>query len=115
MLQAALGISKSAIIGKVNRLGLPKPPREIKPRTLPARPNHFGHVALPVGAVLRVAAPPAPRSFQAVRTCQFIEGDVLPGGRWRICGETAVGGKSYCAQHAAICYTTTPPISALHV
>ena len=52
---AALGISKSAIIGKVNRLGLPKPPREIKPRTLPARPKPLPLVSFPAS---QPATPP---------------------------------------------------------
>jgi hypothetical protein len=49
------------------------------------------------------------RSLQAtpagtpVRTCRWIDGDVREPG-WRYCGQQALTGRSWCAEHSARAY-----------
>lgn len=56
------------------------------------------------------AARSPPRPMMAVgpaRTCQYIEGEVPKGRAPDFCGKPSIGGKSYCAAHAARCYKPT--------
>lgn len=128
-----MGITKNAVVGKAHRLMLsPRPspirrdlpaghvPRRSMPRratgpTLPA-PNlpSVAASALPVAvapdpvapsprAPVQLRAVPAPRASMRAATCSWPIGD--PGtASFRFCDDSAMTGKPYCAQHAALAY-----------
>ena len=73
-----LGMTKNAIIGKAHRIGLRA--RRASPKRRPAR-------------IVRMNE----------RTCQWPSGD--PGNPdFHMCGDTAIDGKPYCAEHYARAY-----------
>ena len=93
-----LGCSKNSVIGKAQRLGLPKRPRCIvRGRKKKKKRNGI------------VAPPPRRAEFSvwAPRTCQFIEGSPSADDSCK-CGksvyETEDGRSSYCEEHHAICW-----------
>lgn len=78
-----LGITKNAVIGKVHRLGLPK--RRQSPKAEPENANVIRLDRLSVGM------------------CSWPIGN--PGeADFHFCGEKAVPGKPYCAEHCAVAY-----------
>ncbi|HEY6257408.1 MAG TPA: GcrA family cell cycle regulator [Xanthobacteraceae bacterium] len=112
-----IGVTRNAVIGKMNRLGLSRPkdirtqPRE--PKRAPWRPK----IMTPDRILLRLAPEPALRlediSILDGRGCSLLE---LSAGkcRWPInepgtddfcfCGNTPAEGLPYCLGHARIAY-----------
>ena len=120
------GISRSAVMGKIHRLGLcgsrphasrvkqqPKPrpagPREYRlatigstalraePKTATERePEIFKPVAVPVAKMLTVAA-------LTQHTCKWPFGDSREGG-FRFCGHDTLEGVPYCRYHMTVAY-----------
>jgi GcrA cell cycle regulator len=104
------GITRNAVIGKINRLGLSlngqawaytysRPAKPKKPKPVPAYLIDF-----PLGT-------PEPKPCGALETmlgrglCQYIHGDPLIPG-WRMCGHATVAPHSpWCAHHYAKCYS----------
>ncbi len=82
-----LGISKNAVVGKAHRLGLPARPSPIRRRS---------------GTRAKKISGPA---------CQWPIGDPRKPD-FRFCGEPALPGKPYCADHCAAAYTRSGGSSA---
>ena len=127
-----MGITKNAVVGKAHRLMLSPRPSPIRrempaghvPRrsaarrttgptlpvpNLPAIMPPAAAITAPEPAAPQPRAPvplrtvPAPRSTARVTTCCWPIGD--PGtASFRFCDDSALGGKPYCAQHAALAY-----------
>jgi GcrA cell cycle regulator len=108
------GISRSAVIGKVHRLGIAGRDAPSRPNVLVGRP--VSRVRASAGGVRRLAAPRAPRllaqprvPFEATPTAT-IHTLTAHGCRWPIgepeeagfgfCGRLREGPGSYCAGHA---------------
>jgi GcrA cell cycle regulator len=133
-----LGVSKSAILGKVHRLEL-VPRRVQKPKGVPVNGNAHPWTpfpkrsrepspapALPAQPVRaagsdtdplierRTARPATPGEYAARglsrRPCQFPSGDPRSGD-FHVCGSRAVIGKPYCADHCAAAYLIARPRS----
>jgi GcrA cell cycle regulator len=121
-----MGISKNAVVGKAHRLNLSARPspirRDATPRPAPVprapRPAPAPMQRLMQPPVMRPAAPPAPpqpvappvvRSFPSARprvgarSCCWPIGEPGTAG-FRFCGADPMGGKPYCAEHAALAY-----------
>ncbi len=118
------GISRSAVMGKIHRLGLcgrgqprsnvkhqPRPagPREYRlatigsaalraePKTVPERDARiFEPVAVPVAKMLTIAA-------LTQHTCKWPFGDSQEGG-FRFCGHDTLEGVPYCRYHTTVAY-----------
>ena len=124
-----MGVSKNAIVGKAHRLNLPPRPSPIRreaadgtprpavpqPRRIappsPREPGPMRRLEAAAPAAPVPAAPPAPapaavvRPFPRVsaRSCCWPLGE--PGTPdFRFCAAEALGGKPYCAEHAAVAY-----------
>ncbi len=84
-----LGITKNAVVGKAHRLSLTPRPSPLKHGVV-ARPRP---TKIAQSKVLGFAGP----------TCSWPHGH--PGEKgFHFCGDRAVGGKPYCAEHAALAY-----------
>ncbi|PJK29262.1 GcrA family cell cycle regulator [Minwuia thermotolerans] len=103
-------VTRNAVIGKANRLGLSKPgrPRSVKPKPSPRR-----HIAPRPAQGLRpepeetpeapLAPPPPPGALPQHRRCQFPIGH--PGDDdFRFCDHETVSGKPYCNYHCRVAY-----------
>jgi len=101
---AKLGTSRSAVLGKISRIGLMrskrpvrrKPPRTTKPK-------------FPFIARIKRAAPPKPAgpvhfAQLAEHHCRWIPGE--PHTQM-YCGATKITGSSYCATHTRIAWART--------
>jgi GcrA cell cycle regulator len=120
---AEIGVTRNAVIGKINRLGLssgrgrgaiPGRMRAARMRA-PARPSRMARVLRAVAAVppaepvAAIKAPPV----EGARRCSLLE--LASGGcRWPLgdprnadfgfCGNDAIAGFSYCAGHLRMAY-----------
>lgn len=102
-------VTRNAVIGKANRLGLSKPgrPRTAKPkpqmnRTVnrPIQPRPQMKEELPPEPL---APPPPPGALPQHRRCQFPIGH--PGeDDFHFCDHETEQGKPYCAYHCRIAY-----------
>lgn len=95
-----MGFSRSAILGKVYRMGLPKrkaSPPPVKPKTKASKNA--------VRAVLTKAV-----TRLEYKQCRFPIGDPQEVG-FRFCDKPANVGKPYCAHHQSICYEPQNPIA----
>lgn len=119
-----LGVTKNAVVGKAHRLNLPPRQSPIRrtlgePRT--ARPIAAPRVSGPTLPALPTAAA-APRVMEAPRpqaTLRSVPAASRPGARvsaccwpigdpgtptFRFCSDSAITGKPYCSEHAALAY-----------
>jgi GcrA cell cycle regulator len=119
-----IGVSRNAVIGKLNRLGLKGPPRARSHDSRGRRPRGPG--AFSQRRLLRAiyAEPPfaAGATEPAVvsanpctllelncRTCRWPIGEA-DAKDFTFCGNSVVAGLSYCAGHARMAYRpSTPP------
>ena len=118
-----LGISKNAVVGKAHRLHLssrPSPIRRMSMRPSPAirlrdpRPAptgfdlpHRANVVVPAPVPRIPVAPPRVLELSN-QTCMWPVGH--PGEpSFRFCGERALVGKPYCADHCAVAYVKAKP------
>lgn len=122
--------SRNAVIGKVNRMGLPsrrtverKAPRKVVRPVKPVqRPAYLTHrpvynadkaykLPLPVETSLAIAETLEPRIASLLdledHHCRFPIGD-NPEGAHAFCGRQKVEGLVYCETHARRCYTAVP-------
>lgn len=107
-----LRLSKNAVVGKAHRIGLQPRPSPIQARPDgPARPKPVPRVRKvaslpPLASVAAVEPPPPPPPppvrVRAALPCSYPIGE--PRTRaFRYCDAPAEPGKSYCAEHAALC------------
>ncbi|MGQ0662389.1 MAG: GcrA family cell cycle regulator [Pseudomonadota bacterium] len=97
-----LGISKNAVVGKAHRLHLSARPSPIKHS---GRPKLF-RAALPTVAIqaqIALRSPPKRPVELSAHSCRWPIGDPGEPGFF-FCGELALAGKPYCAEHAAMAY-----------
>src|SRR5579885_1674965 len=114
-----LGVSKNAVIGKVNRLGdlkrrasiinntAPKGPRRVMSKTsgqtIPKLPSEKKAKAKPMHTIQGPKSAPNPAPVQAApqakptRGCRWLYGK---RHQWRECGEETVDG-TWCCRHRA--------------
>ncbi len=120
------GISRSAVIGKIHRLGLcgrGKPTLSVKPQRKPRaagrrtyRPVTIGNTALKMkpdarheheAAMLEPIAVPIAKMLTietlTERTCKWPIGDPREGG-FRFCGHDSLEGAPYCPYHTGVAY-----------
>ena len=121
-----LGVTKNAVVGKAHRLNLPARPSPIRRasgdaqaprRTAPRRvsgstlptlavmaPPHRAPESIRAPQPVLRAVPAAPRApMGRVSSCCWPIGE--PGtSSFRFCSDTALNGKPYCGEHAAIAY-----------
>ena len=114
-----IGVSRNAVIGKINRLGLSRGRRTGAPRTRVGAPMRRPRVLTqrhalqalfasePV-AVDVVSAHPCSLLDLAADTCRWPIGTVSTAD-FTFCGNTAAAGMSYCAGHARIAYRLSAP------
>jgi hypothetical protein len=106
-----LGVTKNAIIGIINRMGLSgkrRPVRQIKPKTPKlSRPRYFpsrrGQTARAFAAVLSPVVPALPslnHTIELVTGCRYPYGQ----GPYTFCGHTKHEGSSYCPGHHKACH-----------
>jgi GcrA cell cycle regulator len=118
-----LGVSKSAVIGKVHRLDMPARPSPIKaggsaagPRLREVVPKLSDMIVLPSCAPTpREPAPPVPdpprverrqAAISRTKTCCWPIGNPKQSG-FRFCDAPALMAKPYCGDHANQAYRTT--------
>lgn len=92
-------VTKNAVIGRLNRLGLAKP-RKAKEAPKPKSPNRYYHIANKAPrAVLEVVNEIAGNPGG----CQYIHGDAKDR---EFCGKPTVriGSGAWCAQHVRVVY-----------
>src|SRR5258708_22012886 len=114
------GVSRNAVIGKMNRLGLSRPrdvpAREPQPRRAAWRPRVLTQLQILMELPPEPLAPAAPIAIDNGRGCSLLE--LSPGQcRWPInepgaanfcfCGSKQVEGLPYCGGHARIAYKST--------
>lgn len=107
-----MGVSKSAVLGKGHRLGLPSRPSPIIRDHAPTPPKP--RVERPKRIVDPVEPrPPRPTPQPRIATpnwpigkrpCQWPEGDPKEEG-FHLCGDNAFEGKPYCPRHHVKAYT----------
>jgi GcrA cell cycle regulator len=113
-----IGVSRNAVIGKISRLGLTRPPGETGPRRQPGAQERARRSLHRVLKLMRAAVePPAedPPTSEGPRTSLF---ELSPQNcRWPFgspgaddfgfCGNEPVAGLPYCPRHARIAYQPT--------
>lgn len=109
--QIGLRIAKtrSAVLGKVHRLGLPPRPPPIRPDqatkapAAPSRPKPPRRAPRKVARRPKAAPPPAPPRQLGGDGCAWPIGEPRQPG-FRFCGAERQPGRSYCAGHVRIAY-----------
>ena len=120
-----LGISKSAVVGKVHRLDLPARPSPVRQAKLTgARPPQQRAPVPKLAEIMPIELPaPLPETPDAVTRPDATPSHPAPARRgtgtfrpccwpighpgtptFRFCGNPAVAAKPYCAEHANIAY-----------
>jgi GcrA cell cycle regulator len=113
-----IGVSRNAVIGKISRLGLTRPPGEAGHRRQPGPQERTRRSLHRVLKLMRAAAEPpveeAPGSdgrrttlFElSARNCRWPIGS--PGADdFGFCGNEPVAGLPYCPRHAGMAYQST--------
>ncbi|MDF1722126.1 MAG: GcrA family cell cycle regulator [Minwuia sp.] len=104
-------VTRNAVIGKANRLGLSKPgrpraakaPKQAAPRPRFTRPAPRPEPEELVAPQAPAAAPPPPGALPQHRRCQFPVGH--PGeSDFHFCDHETLTGKPYCDYHCSIAY-----------
>lgn len=103
-------VTRNAVIGKANRLGLSKPgrPRAVKPKPSPrrqivARPAQPAQPERDEMPEEPLSPPPPPGALPQHRRCQFPIGH--PGeDDFHFCDHETVSGKPYCSYHCRMAY-----------
>jgi len=114
-----LGMTRNAVIGKLNRLGLSRPKRaavkQAERRTVPAGTRRMGFVQHEILAALRaeLCAASEEEPYPGAQRCSLLELTEAKC-RWPIgepgsasfgfCGNEQVKGLPYCAIHARMAY-----------
>jgi GcrA cell cycle regulator len=114
-----IGVSRNAVIGKLNRLGLSRGRNPAAPRPRAGTPMRRPHV-LTQRLVLKAlfASEPIADNVVSVEPCSLL--NLAPRKcRWPIngagtadftfCGNTTADGMSYCAGHARMAYRFSAP------
>jgi GcrA cell cycle regulator len=114
-----IGVSRNAVIGKLNRLGLSRGRTPAAPRPRVGTPMRRPHV-LTQRLVLKAlfASEPIADNVVSVEPCSLL--NLAPRKcRWPIngagtadftfCGNSTAGGMSYCAGHARMAYRFSAP------
>ncbi len=114
-----VGKSRSAVVGKMKRLGLLKKeqgialpkgaPRSVKKSKLPLPPMELPPVIVPEASSLN------PVTLENLRKhhCRAILGDVGPEGFAMYCGDPKAEGSSYCSFHHGL-YTQPLTVRVRH-
>lgn len=118
-----IGVSRNAVIGKLNRLGLKGPPRARPHDSRDARPRRSGAFSqrrllraicddIPFGVEQSqpeiVSANPCTLAELNPDTCRWPIGEA-DARDFSFCGNPAVVGLSYCAGHARMAYRPSAP------
>jgi GcrA cell cycle regulator len=114
-----IGVSRNAVIGKLNRLGLSRGRNPAAPRTrvgVPMRRPQVLTQRLMLKALFAsepvaddvVSAEPCSLLNLAPRKCRWPISAVSADG-FAFCGNTTPGGVSYCAGHARMAYRFSAP------
>ena len=116
-----IGVTRNAVIGKLNRLGLTRRPRAARPHEPNGAPNgarerqprlltqrrilRAVYAQLPPLAATETIASEAPCTLLELTrdTCRWPIGDAAAKD-FSFCGNAAVAGLSYCAGHARMAY-----------
>jgi GcrA cell cycle regulator len=114
-----IGVSRNAVIGKINRLGLSRGRSAAAPRTSAGAPMRRPQVLTQRLALkaLFASEPVAENNVVSTEPCSLL--NLAPRKcRWPItavgtaefsfCGNITVGGMSYCAGHARMAYRLSP-------
>lgn len=106
-----LNRSKSAVIGRARRLGLPGRAHPIPGRVTAAERLPYQPRPKQLDLVEHIKRLPAPKPqpqpiLSSTRTCQFIAGNGRP---WTICDAPSLAGSSWCPKHHAICVERVAP------
>jgi GcrA cell cycle regulator len=114
-----IGVSRNAVIGKINRLGLSRGRTTVAPRTRVGAPLRRPQVLTQRQALRALYASEAvAEEVASAEPCSLL--DLAPGQcRWPItsvgtadqvfCANTAAAGTSYCAGHARMAYRLSAP------
>jgi GcrA cell cycle regulator len=114
-----IGVSRNAVIGKINRLGLSRGRSAAAPRTRVGAPMRRLQGFTPRQAFQALLAPESvAEEVVSAQPCSLL--DLAPGNcRWPIstvgnadftfCGNTNAAGMSYCAGHARMAYRLSAP------
>ncbi len=111
-----LNISKNAVVGKAHRLNLParpspirrtagdSAPRQVTPKRTqgPTLPPLSASVSTPVPVLRAIMPTPKPQQPRTTPCCWPIGEPGKPS--FHFCNASAVAGKPYCEEHAAIAY-----------
>lgn len=114
-----IGVSRNAVIGKINRLGLSRGRNPAAPRTrvgAPMRRPQIFSQRLALKALFAsepvaddvVSTEPCSLLNLAPRKCRWPISAASTAG-FAFCGNTTAGGVSYCAGHARMAYRFSPP------
>jgi GcrA cell cycle regulator len=110
---ATIGVTRNAVIGKINRLGLSAgrtagtvracPPRARRPRLLRLVFSQVPSIAEDIDTGTVESAQPRSLLDLAQGTCRWPVGDPNDAD-FAFCGNAALGGFSYCVGHARMAY-----------
>jgi GcrA cell cycle regulator len=101
---AKLGTSRSAVLGKIARIGLKRSRRPVRRKPPPATKPKFPFIARVKRKPPQKPAGPVHFAQLAEHHCRWIPGE--PHTQM-YCGATKITGSSYCATHTRIAWART--------